>query len=85
MDQRDEWIGLRIFSPESNTWKSTEALNQGDRSRRFADPNGEEDLWITFMEGCSKIGSAISGELWEGNYGRLIFSSEILWNKQMDR
>ena len=40
MDQRDEWIGLRIFSPESNTWKSTEALNQGDRSRRFADPNG---------------------------------------------
>ena len=40
MDQRDEAIRLRISSAESNTWKSTEALNQKESSRRFADLNG---------------------------------------------
>ena len=37
------------------------------------------------MEGCSKISLVMSRELWKANYGRLLFGSEILWNKQMDR
>ena len=41
MDQRDEGIRLRISSAESNTWKSTETLNQKKSSRRFADLNGD--------------------------------------------
>ena len=40
MDQRDEGICLRISSARSNTWKSTETLNQKKSSRRFADLNG---------------------------------------------
>ena len=39
MDQRDEAIRLRISSAESNAWKSTEALNQKETSRRFAELN----------------------------------------------
>ena len=36
-DQRDEGIRLRISkSPESNTWRSAEAQNQGEISMRFA-------------------------------------------------
>ena len=35
--QRDEGIRLRISkSPESNTWRSAEAQNQGEISMRFA-------------------------------------------------
>ena len=38
--QRDEGIRLRISkSPESNTWRSAEAQNQGEISMRFADPD----------------------------------------------
>ena len=39
-DQRDEGIQLRICkSPKSNTWRSTEAQNQGESSMRFVDPD----------------------------------------------
>ena len=39
-DQRDAGICLRISkSPESNTWRSTEAQNQGKDSMRFVDPD----------------------------------------------
>ena len=38
-DPRVEGIHLRIpKSPESNTWGSTEAQNQGESSMRFANP-----------------------------------------------
>ena len=37
-NQRNEENCLRIFnSPESNTWQSTEAQNQGESSVRFSD------------------------------------------------
>ena len=85
-DQRDEGIRLKISkSLESNTWQSTEAENQGNNSMRFADPELCKDIWIAFTEGHSKICSAMSRKVWEVNYGRLVFGSEILLNKQMDR
>ena len=44
-DQRDEGIRLKISkSPESNTWQSTEAENQGNNSMRFADPELYKDI-----------------------------------------
>ena len=44
-DQRDEGIRLKISkSPESNTWQSTEAENQGNNSMRFADPELCKDI-----------------------------------------